>query len=105
MSNAYLHEQPQTGFDAFSNYLIQSISSLSKRLGKQNRDRLVAMQIKALEHQEKTQNYTKHRDWIVSLLEDYYDPIYTYQLSKKKKRIIFTGNYQQVSDFLSQHSV
>ncbi|PWK53007.1 tRNA 2-selenouridine(34) synthase MnmH [Pleionea mediterranea] len=97
-------EQTDDGFEAFSNYLVKSVTVLSKRLGKSNRDRLVTMQQKALLHQQQTQDYSMHRDWIVSLLADYYDPIYTYQLSKKKKRMVFSGSYQQVSEYLSEQT-
>lgn len=42
-----------------------------------------------------------HRAWIQSLLEDYYDPMYDYQLAGKKARICFSGDRHAVSEWLS----
>jgi len=33
-------------------------------------------------------------------LVDYYDPMYDYQISKKKQRIVFQGNSQDVLAYL-----
>ncbi len=49
----------------------------------------------------KTQNdTTAHRAWIKSLLIDYYDSMYEYQLSTKSDRIVFTGNRDDVLEKL-----
>ena len=37
---------------------------------------------------------------IKALLTDYYDPMYDYQISKKKNRIVFQGDSQAVIDFI-----
>ena len=39
---------------------------------------------------------------IESLLVDYYDPMYNFQISKKKERIIFEGQHQEVTSFLQE---
>ncbi len=41
-----------------------------------------------------------HEAWISNLLTQYYDPMYDYQLSKKKLRIKFAGNFDDVKGFL-----
>ena len=44
-----------------------------------------------------------HKDWIRSLLVDYYDPMYDYQTSAKKDRVVFQGERDAVIDFLGQN--
>jgi tRNA 2-selenouridine synthase len=43
-----------------------------------------------------------HINWIMTLLKDYYDPMYRYQLSRKTERVVFQGNYLQVREYLQQ---
>ncbi len=43
-----------------------------------------------------------HRDWIRTLLRDYYDPMYDYQLENKENRIVFKGSRIEVLHFLDQ---
>ena len=41
-------------------------------------------------------NLSGFRKPIQSLLEDYYDPMYDYQMSKRKGEILFHGNMQEL---------
>ncbi|MBV1877372.1 MAG: tRNA 2-selenouridine(34) synthase MnmH [Pseudomonadales bacterium] len=41
-----------------------------------------------------------HKIWIASLLVDYYDPMYEYQLERKKHRLIETGDQQFLKQYL-----
>jgi tRNA 2-selenouridine synthase len=45
----------------------------------------------------------QHKEWISLLLTDYYDPMYTYQLSKKEDRMIFKGDTKAVREFLAAY--
>ena len=42
----------------------------------------------------------RHRGWIRTLLRDYYDPMYDYQLRNKQSNIVFRGNEAEVLDYL-----
>lgn len=42
-------------------------------------------------------------DFIESLLVDYYDKLYSYQLTKKPKKPIFAGKHHEVVDFIKQY--
>ena len=46
-------------------------------------------------------NPEAHRSWIETLLRDYYDPMYAYQLGLKADRVIFRGSYDEVAAFLA----
>ena len=37
-----------------------------------------------------------HQEWIKTLLIDYYDPMYAYQLEKKQHRVVFRGSAEEV---------
>ena len=41
-----------------------------------------------------------HRHWIGFLLNNYYDPMYHYQMDKKKERVVFAGNRKEIIDWL-----
>ena len=45
-------------------------------------------------------NTTLHRDWIALLLTEYYDPMYDYQLEKKRDRVVFQGRQAEIIDYL-----
>ena len=42
----------------------------------------------------------EHRDWIRSLLEEYYDPLYRYSLEKEARPVVFRGNREEVREWL-----
>ena len=44
---------------------------------------------------------TAHLGWLVPLLNEYYDPMYRYQLEKKAAKIVFRGTWQDVADWLN----
>jgi tRNA 2-selenouridine synthase len=75
--------------------------NIRKRLGMQRYQALVDAQRYAVNIMQNTGSLEHHRDWLVPLLEQYYDPMYTYQLGKKAERILFRGDYQQVKEWLA----
>jgi tRNA 2-selenouridine synthase len=54
----------------------------------------------ALAMHEKTGNAEAHAAWMHTLLIEYYDPMYDYQLSKKMDRVVFRGNREAVVEYL-----
>ena len=72
----------------------ESARKIAKRLGTTNLTSLrVLMEEAFLEKRE-------HNDWIEHLLSNYYDPMYEYQLKRKRERIVFSGDSVAVRDFL-----
>jgi len=43
----------------------------------------------------------QHDDWITALITDYYDPMYEFQLGKKKSRIAMRGDHHAVIEYFS----
>ena len=87
-------------FCDFSNYLLQSLENIKKRLGPvRYKSARHAMQ-DALFRQENKYDLTGHYDWLKIILENYYDPMYEDQLEKRNEHICFRGNYVECKEYL-----
>ena len=88
-----------SGEQEFADYLTQSLLRVQKRLGGQRTKELLASMENAIavQHQD---NFASHRHWLTGLTRDYYDPMYSYQLEKKKDLVAFRGNREEVIDWL-----
>ncbi len=94
----------EAGFSAFSQYLLQSLNSIRKRLGGKQHQELQEVMQQAL-NQQLSQNQTSHHlDWIALLLHKYYDPMYEYQLQKKAGKILFRGSHQAMHEWLDNYA-
>jgi len=90
----------EEGFDRWANYLLTSIDKIQRRLGGERHKKLQALMQEAI-NTHRTQNEPRlHREWILSLLVDYYDPMYDYQLSKKIDRMQFKGDKESILEYL-----
>lgn len=88
------------GFDAFAADLTDSLCRVRKRLGGVRYREIGELLERAL-CAHRTGNPEQHRDWIARLLEDYYDPMYDYQLSSRADLIVFRGDRAAVRDYLA----
>ena len=41
-----------------------------------------------------------HKTWIATLLREYYDPMYDYQLTQRERQPIFRGDEREVGEYL-----
>jgi tRNA 2-selenouridine synthase len=90
------------GFDAWAENLENSLFRIRKRLGGENHQMILGHLLDAIARHRKNGETENHRIWIEALLVDYYDSMYSYQLEKKRDRIVFTGNREEVFSFLQQ---
>ncbi|AOY90339.1 tRNA 2-selenouridine(34) synthase MnmH [Marinobacter salinus] len=81
----------EAGWLNFRDYLLSALDRIRKRLGGERHKQLRALMEQALEHQERRGDVSGHDAWIQSLLSDYYDPMYDYQLSQKQGPILERG--------------
>ncbi|MFD2231656.1 tRNA 2-selenouridine(34) synthase MnmH [Alkalimarinus sediminis] len=103
MTNAYkLHAGEEEGFNLFSEYLLNSVARIQKRLGGEQAQHLQAIMHDALKAQQNNGSLERHKEWIQTLLSKYYDPMYDFQLSKKADRIIFRGDQNSILDWIDQ---
>ena len=77
----------------------EALSKISRRLGGLLFDKIDQLIAQAFAHT------SSHNAWVSSLLNDYYDPMYDYQLRKKESRIAFRGNLSDVEQFLTAQAV
>jgi len=90
----------EAGFTAFSHYLLNSLTSIRKRLGGKQYQALQEMMQQALTQQRNQNQTSQHLLWIERLLREYYDPMYQYQLQKKSARILFKGSHSAMHEWL-----
>lgn len=93
----------EAGWLNFRDYLLSAMDRIRKRLGGVRHQHLRTLMEQALNQQAATGSVTGHDDWIESLLNDYYDPMYDYQLSQKQGRLLVTGNPETIVDYARTH--
>ncbi|WP_394204328.1 tRNA 2-selenouridine(34) synthase MnmH [Shewanella waksmanii] len=96
-----LRQGQQAGFNAFSQYLMQSLRSIKKRLGGLQHDQLAQLMQQALDQQANSGDTQAHLAWIEILLQKYYDPMYQYQLEKKQRKVVFQGDKHEINQWLN----
>ena len=89
------------GFEQFSHYLLDSLGRIRKRLGPLRYRELQNSMREALTLQHDTGSADGHRLWIETLLRDYYDPMYDYQLARKQPRVVFQGTHSALHTWLT----
>ncbi len=97
-----LHNQQELAFQAFSNYLVGSLERIQKRLGMDSWKNLHSSMQDALIQHNKFGDASSHKRWIEPLLKEYYDPMYSSQLEKRKNYIKFRGNYDECKQYISE---
>ncbi|KMQ76670.1 tRNA 2-selenouridine(34) synthase MnmH [Marinobacter subterrani] len=87
------------GWLNFRDYLLSALDRIRKRLGGERHKQLRSLMEQALDEQATSGRTGAHSAWIGALLQDYYDPMYDYQLSRKEGRILVRGGPQAIVDW------
>ncbi len=90
------------GYERFADYLVTSLDKIRKRLGGERHARLRREMIQAIARHRVSGDRECFRPIIRALLFDYYDPMYDYQIEKKRHRILFEGGADAVLAFLDE---
>ena len=93
----------EKGFEHFSNYWLTSLYKIQKRLGGDRYQSLLTQLKLALKNHQNNGDINDYLPLIESLLVDYYDPMYNFQINNKKQRVIFEGNCKEVKKFLEKN--
>jgi tRNA 2-selenouridine synthase len=93
----------EAGWINFREYLLSAMDRIRKRLGGERHLQIRTLMEDALNQQEKTGRVQGHHAWIQLLLENYYDPMYDYQLSRKQGKILVRGGPASITDWARQH--
>ena len=91
-------EGEQVWFDDMS----ASLDRIKKRLGSERYHGLKTVLENAFRVQLVSGKLEGHKEWVQSLLEDYYDPMYDYQIEKTPIPIIFRGDEASILEFLKK---
>lgn len=92
------------GWQEYCHYLHQGLFAIRRRLGLPRFAKFTALLDQALTEQQRGASSEAHFTWLVPLLQEYYDPMYLYQLSKNADSILFRGCWQEVADWLAHSS-
>ena len=76
------------------------IDRIKKRLGSERHLQIKNIFSSAFSKHLQTGETENHKAWIQILLEDYYDPMYDYQIEKTTIPILFRGNAEEVLAFI-----
>lgn len=82
--------------------LTACLSRVSRRLGGERHRRIQAELDLAFSSGDGA-SWERHAQWIGSLLQEYYDPMYDYSIENKKQRTVFRGSRQEVLDFIASY--
>jgi len=90
------------GYENFSNYWLNSLFKIQKRLGGARYQSLLKQLNAALIKYKNNHEPSDFLPLIESLLVDYYDPMYDFQINNKKQRVIYEGSVNEVKNFLQE---
>lgn len=103
MSVAFMgRDGAEEGFQAFRHFLLDALARIRKRLGGLRHQQLEAIMGEALDRQWRYGELQRHRDWIRTLLTDYYDPMYDYQLSRRDGHVLTQGGFTELIEWASE---
>lgn len=88
----FQQSDPDAAFERFSAYLLNALTKIQRRLGGERYSEVLSKMQDALRIQAQNGDTQAHRQWISQLLQDYYDPMYAYQLSRRMERVVFRGD-------------
>jgi len=90
------------GLTQWADYIRESLDKIKKRLGGDRCKSLIDLFEQAYQEQINSGSCLLHQNWVETLLRDYYDPMYQYQIQKVANKIIFEGNATEVLTYLEQ---
>lgn len=91
----------QAGFANWADNLAYCIDKIQKRLGGARHKTIRELLSQAIQHHD-SGNRDYHHALIENLLLEYYDPMYSHQLEKKRQRVVFKGSQDEVRDYLRE---
>ena len=95
---------PTDPFQVLEERLNSSLLAIRKRLGGEGYA-TISEQLRAAIKAHRDGDASGHPEWIKTLLLDYYDPMYAYQLEKKQHRVVFRGSAEGVMAWRSSKAV
>ena len=92
------------GYQKWREYLLNSIDKIKKRLGGEQHSVLRSMIQQAIGEYVSNNDGTIFKEIIQELLFGYYDPMYDYQIGKKKELVTLRGDSETLINYLKERS-
>ena len=105
MQQDFITQDTTNGFDNFSNYWLNSLEKIQRRLGLERYKSLLQLVNSALVKYKEQGDPEGFYPVVEELLVGYYDPMYAYQIQKKMDRVVFKGNANEVLTYLAERSI
>ncbi len=86
----------EEGLKKWKAYMEDGLKRIIKKLGGELYNRILLSLEEAFNSQINNGDYEYHKNWIEFLLKEYYDPMYEYQLERKKEKIVFKGTEKEI---------
>jgi tRNA 2-selenouridine synthase len=77
-------------------HLLEGLARIKKRLGGERYTTIEKQMMAAFDHQISGGDDSLHRQWIETLLLDYYDPMYEYQMNKREGKVLARGTRAEI---------
>lgn len=78
----------------------EAMKRINRRLGLERYRIVCSLFEDALNEQMKNNSLQLYKVWVAYLLNEYYDPMYDYQIQKNASRIIFRGSHKEVISYI-----
>ena len=91
----------EQALDLWHEAMSASLARITERLGKMWHNTILGSLNAAISEQKMTGDSESHKEWMGMLLKKYYDPMYDYQIEKKKDLIVFRGSPEEVRNHLT----
>lgn len=85
-------------------FMKAALQRISKRLGGERYQRVLKQFDDALQYQIQNSSTEYHQAWIETLLVEYYDPMYNYQMQKSQQKEGFKGSIKDVVEYIKEQS-
>lgn len=92
-------------FDDWIQSMKSAIFRIKKRIGGKKYQELDDIFENALKEQKQNNSLQKYRDFVQFLLQEYYDPMYDYQIQKRENKILFKGTKEDIFEYLAKEHI
>jgi len=96
----YIHRYGDKGREKWFDDALAGLTRIQKRLGGQRYQQMKGYISEAFKVQQHNGDLEGHKEWIKILLEEYYDPMYDYQIEKSDIPVVFRGNAEAVLNYI-----
>ncbi|WP_295421280.1 tRNA 2-selenouridine(34) synthase MnmH [Sulfurovum sp.] len=83
--------------------MYEAMQRIKRRLGGQRYTIVCHIFDLALKKQKKDGSLEGYKEWIAYLLNEYYDPMYDYQIEKNAAKVLFRGSAEEIERYLGHY--